>query len=97
MGPNIVLVIAGNKSDLIKRCQVDLDEAKSYAESVGAVHVLVSAKTNKNVEQAFLEVTKQMLIQDSKRPDSEKQAENNNRTLIGISNEMEQTNNGGCC
>jgi Ras-related protein Rab-21 len=96
VGKNIVLVIAGNKCDLMKRCQVDVDEAKQYADSVGAVHMLVSAKANKNVEQAFLEITKQML-QAHRSSDSEKTAESSNRTLIGISKEMEKTNEGGCC
>jgi Ras-related protein Rab-21 len=94
VGRNIVLVIAGNKSDLMKRCQVDLDEAKSYAESVGAHHLLVSAKTGKNVDQAFVEITMQMLQRDRS---SEKTAEKgNNRAIINISKEMEKTNE-GCC
>jgi len=95
VGPDIVLVIAGNKADLMKRCQVELEEAKTYADSVQAQHILVSAKTGKNIDQAFLEITKQMLQKESERPESEK-TQNNNRTLIGISNEMEQTNT-GCC
>jgi Ras-related protein Rab-21 len=96
VGRNIVLVIAGNKSDLMKRCQVDLDEAKTYAESVGAAHVLVSAKSGKNVEQAFLEITKEMLKGEAKRNNSEKTSTPNNRAIIGITKEMEKTNE-GCC
>jgi len=61
VGKNIVLVIAGNKSDMEKKRQVDEAEAEAYAVSVGAVHVPTSAKTGKNVEQAFLELTKGML------------------------------------
>jgi hypothetical protein len=41
--------------------QVDETEAQEYAESVGAAHILCSAKTAKNVEGAFLELTKGML------------------------------------
>lgn len=99
VGNKIVLVIAGNKCDLMKRCQVDLDEAKQYADSVGAQHLLVSAKANKNVEQAFLEVTKAMLQADAGRSEQEKQEEktSSRRTLIEVSKEMEQKNEGGCC
>ena len=63
VGKNIVLVIAGNKSDMEKKRQVDEAEAEAYATSVGAVHVPTSAKTGKNVEAAFLEITKGMLKQ----------------------------------
>jgi hypothetical protein len=41
--------------------QVDEAEAEEYAKSVGAIHLLCSAKTGKNVEQTFLELTKGML------------------------------------
>lgn len=61
VGKNIVLVIAGNKADMEKKRQVDEAEAEAYALSVGAVHVPTSAKTGKNVEAAFLELTKGML------------------------------------
>jgi Ras-related protein Rab-21 len=61
VGKDIVLVIAGNKADLERKRQVDDNEAQEYAKSVGATHMICSAKTNKNVEEAFLELTKGML------------------------------------
>ncbi len=66
--------------------------------AAGAMHLLVSAKANKTVVQAFLEITKQMLQAEAGRSESEKQEEkSSNRTLIGISKEMEKSNEGGCC
>lgn len=41
-----------------KRRQVDEKEAQDYAKTVGAEHVLCSAKTGRNVEQVFLQLTK---------------------------------------
>ena len=61
VGSAIVLVIAGNKADMEKKRQVDEKEAVEYAKSVGAEHLLVSAKTGKGVEQVFLQLTKSML------------------------------------
>jgi Ras-related protein Rab-21 len=61
VGSAIVLVIAGNKADMEKKRQVDEQEAIDYAKTVGAEHILVSAKTGKGVEQVFLQLTKQML------------------------------------
>lgn len=70
VGKQIVLVIAGNKSDMEKKRQVDEAEAEQYAQSVGAVHIPTSAKTGKNVEQAFLEITKGMLKQNRSENES---------------------------
>jgi Ras-related protein Rab-21 len=61
VGKKIVLLIVGNKMDLEKQRQVNDEEAKEYAASVGAIHMTCSAKTNKGVEEAFLELTKGML------------------------------------
>lgn len=61
VGRDIVLVIVGNKCDLEKQRQVNDTDAKEYADSVSAAHMLCSAKTGKGIEQAFLELTKQML------------------------------------
>lgn len=78
---------------------------------MGAVHVLCSAKTGKNVEQAFLEITKGMLKiagddgmggagagarRGSKAGPSGTAAAANSRTFIDISNTTE-TQNKGCC
>ena len=67
VGKDIVLVIAGNKVDMEKNRQVDLNESEEYAKSVGAAHILCSAKTGKGVEQAFLEITKKMLKKIKKK------------------------------
>jgi Ras-related protein Rab-21 len=61
VGDSIVIVIAGNKADLEKRRQVESGEAEEYAATVGAIHMLVSAKTGRGVEEGFLELTKGML------------------------------------
>lgn len=60
-GPDMVLVIVGNKIDLMKDQRVDMEDAKSYASSIGAEHLLSSAKSGKGVEEIFLEVTKKIL------------------------------------
>ncbi|KAI5633144.1 ras family domain-containing protein [Phthorimaea operculella] len=60
LGTQIVLVIAGNKIDMEHERTVPLEEAESYANSVGAKHYYTSAKLNQGVEDLFLELTKEM-------------------------------------
>lgn len=59
VGENIVLAIVGNKIDLRNRV-VELDKAKEYAASVGAVHYETSAKNNTGVTEMFSDVTKSL-------------------------------------
>lgn len=61
VGNDICIAIAGNKVDLEKDRHVDVKEALSYAESVGAAHYNTSAKANKGLEEAFGELSKKML------------------------------------
>jgi Ras-related protein Rab-21 len=53
VGGEIAIAIAGNKCDLEKNRAVVESEAIAYAESVGAQHYNVSAKTNKNLNEVF--------------------------------------------
>mmetsp|Transcript_21355 Transcript_21355/g.30150 ORF Transcript_21355/g.30150 Transcript_21355/m.30150 type:complete len:214 (-) Transcript_21355:581-1222(-) len=106
VGKNIVLVIAGNKSDLEKKRQVDDAEAKEYADSVGAQHILCSAKTGKMVEEVFLELTKGMLKKNTDKRGSELSAGGGSRkpgggrTAVAITDDnasRKPESGGGCC
>uniref|UniRef100_A0A1A9WPK1 Ras-related protein Rab-21 n=1 Tax=Glossina brevipalpis TaxID=37001 RepID=A0A1A9WPK1_9MUSC len=61
LGSDIVLTIAGNKTDLEEERTVPHDEALNYAESVGAHYFETSAKANENIEELFTELTKLMI------------------------------------
>lgn len=53
----ICLIIVGNKADLSRQRAVDAEEAKSYANSVDAKFIEVSAKTGSGVEDVFVKLT----------------------------------------
>jgi len=99
VGKNIVLVIAGNKADLEKQRQVDDAEAKDYAASVGAHHLLCSAKTGKSVEEVFLELTKGMLKQSIiKGTTAGAPGRPENKVFVGITDDTQKKpDSGGCC
>mmetsp|Transcript_21101 Transcript_21101/g.31061 ORF Transcript_21101/g.31061 Transcript_21101/m.31061 type:complete len:247 (-) Transcript_21101:1290-2030(-) len=58
----ISLIIVGNKIDLAKtKRSVNIEDARNYAESVGAMYLETSAKSGFGVEEVFFSVTKRMM------------------------------------
>jgi Ras-related protein Rab-22 len=61
LGPeNIVIAICGNKCDLEDKREVDMMEAKSYADEINALFLETSAKANRNVQELFQDISKRL-------------------------------------
>ena len=58
---NIILAIAGNKSDLFEQQEVGEKEVKKFAESIGAIFKLTSCKENIGINELFYECGKKYL------------------------------------
>lgn len=63
VGDDIVLAILGNKADLAKQRTVPEEEAAELAESIGAGHHLVSAKTGLGLDLAVLGTARKVLAE----------------------------------
>ncbi|KAL9646606.1 hypothetical protein ABK040_012198 [Willaertia magna] len=57
---NIVIALAGNKLDLEDKRQVEISEAKSYAEDNGILFMETSAKTATNVNEIFVAIARKL-------------------------------------
>jgi quinol monooxygenase YgiN len=105
LGDDICLRIVGNKTDMDKDRHVSVEEAESYAESVGAKHFHTSAKLNKGIEELFLDLSKAMLEkldEDSKsRPSGTNRSTSSHRNVVTIVDDddagQSSSRRGGCC
>ena len=58
---DIILGIAGNKSDLIDKEEVNEDEARKFAKEINAIFRLTSALSNIGIDELFLELIKKYI------------------------------------
>lgn len=66
--PKLIKIMVGNKVDLDDLRSVTSEEGDEVAKQIGAVkHLTASAKENKNVDIAFIEVTKAYIDSVSKK------------------------------
>ncbi|XP_034252966.1 ras-related protein Rab-4B [Thrips palmi] len=60
-GPNIVILLVGNKKDLDAKREVTFLEASKFAQENELIFLESSAKTGENVEESFLKCSKTIL------------------------------------
>ncbi|CAG9311795.1 unnamed protein product [Blepharisma stoltei] len=103
-GPrNLVIAIAGNKEDLVDKEEVDLIEAKEYADSIGAIFRKTSAKTKYGVDQLFKDIAYRITV--GSVPSSSTQQVEKPRTISIVRDNPNSQNGesqgqvkkGGCC
>uniref|UniRef100_A0A8C5VJ38 Ras-related protein Rab-21 n=1 Tax=Microcebus murinus TaxID=30608 RepID=A0A8C5VJ38_MICMU len=95
LGNEICLCIVGNKIDLEKERYVSIQEAESYAESMGAKHYHTSAKQNKGIEELFLDLSQ---VDERAKGNGSSQPETARRGVQIIDDEPQmQSGGGGCC
>lgn len=58
--PDIVIALAGNKSDLAQKRMVEYEEANAYADENGLLFMETSAKNANNVNEIFLAIARKL-------------------------------------
>jgi Ras-related protein Rab-5C len=65
--PNVIIALAGNKTDLKEHRLVSAEEATAYAKANGIIYMDTSAKTGQNVRELFLSIARKLPIQQRQR------------------------------
>ncbi|XP_022926955.1 ras-related protein RABA1c-like [Cucurbita moschata] len=100
--PNIVVMLVGNKSDLRHLVAVPTEDAKSFAETESVCFMETSALESTNVDNAFVEVLKQIYHLVSKKAmeasnDAAASVVLAKGERIDISKDVSEIKKGGCC
>ena len=66
--PDAPLLLVGNKCDLEESRKVSYDDGKKLADEFGFVFLETSAKTNLNIEDVFVEMSKTLIKQAHNKP-----------------------------
>ena len=91
---NIVIGIAGNKSDLYDKEVVSEQEARDFAKSIGAAFGYTSAKENSGINELFKELAKKYISGDySYIKETEPLEVKNNNIVISKNNNRQKQ----CC
>ncbi|GMM49851.1 Rab family GTPase [Starmerella bacillaris] len=87
----VTKLLVGNKSDLTAQKVVDYNTAKEFADSMGVQFIEASAKDSTNVEQAFLEMARQI---KERLPTNGSGGGDKDKVNLG---RPVQESSGGCC
>ena len=100
----IILVIAGNKSDLIEQETVDEGEARNFAKELNAIFVTTSAKSSEGINSLFEEIAKKysgatnITIKEEEDAEEPQAQEQKNNGAIKIENPgNKKPKKKGCC
>ena len=92
---NIVLGIAANKCDLYDNEQVSEEEARKFADEIGAVFKLTSASTNTGIEELFKGVGCKVL--DPNYVDDNDPSKKNNNIILNDEKDNKNKKKKACC
>ena len=96
--PDIVIGIAGNKSDRYDDEEVSEQEAREFAESIGAVFSLTSAQNNSGIDELFKDMGKKYLCPNSSTIESDiqkpEQKEESNQNIKFGEKDVDKKNDG---
>ena len=97
---NMIFAVAGNKCDLFNEEEVDEEEAKKFAKSIGAIFKLTSCKESIGIDELFSECGKRYLEVNKLIGNEVKVKKDSGNIKLGEKNATNNVNNNNkkkCC
>ena len=94
---NVYKILIGNKSDLEKERKVTYEQGAEFAAQYGMKFIETSAKESKNVQEAFVTMTKEIIAQNNEKKVVKKEEDSTARMRIDAKNTGKNIQTGGCC
>jgi Ras-related protein Rab-11A len=95
---DILIILIGNKSDLIDKREVSKEEGQEKAEQFNIAFLETSAKSGDNIDNAFTQLVEQIYKDNINMIKNNMQIEDNNGDSINIlNNDEEKSKKTGCC
>ena len=95
---NILIILIGNKADLLEKREVSIEEAQTKAEQYNIAFLETSAKTGDNIVKAFTELVTQVYNTNISTQQNNFEIEENNSDGVNLVNKSEEkTKKKGCC
>jgi GTPase SAR1 family protein len=89
-------LLIGNKKDLVYQRAIEYDAAKEFADAVGMTFIETSAKSNTNVEEAFITMAREIkAAQQSKTVSGS--GGGGDRPRMNLQPGVNLESSGGCC
>jgi Ras-related protein Rab-11A len=94
---DILILLIGNKSDLIDTREISEEEARTKAEQYNIAFLETSAKTGDNINKAFSQLIEEVYKANISLLQSNIEIEENNGDGINLVEKKDQTKKNGCC
>ena len=92
---NVLKVLIGNKSDLEEKRVITINEGKEFADTYGLKFIETSAKKNRNVNEAFETLGREIMAANS---DKKLSKTKQNKTIsVSSAQDLNVSKKGGCC
>ena len=93
----VLRVLVGNKCDLEHKRQVLKEQGQELADKYGIKFIETSAKETINIDELFLDTTKQLLNKQISIPGTDKKVPTPGKSVIDLQNKNSSTESKGCC
>ena len=94
---DIILGVAGNKCDMYEKEEVNENDAKQFAESIGAFFQITSAKNNTGIQDLFMDAANRFVNPDFKGSSDSKDNQEASKTVKLDNKDLKKDKKKGCC